>query len=192
MPGITTRVDELKLEVARVDHPRRKRSRRRQYFPRAPGWLVGWMWGNRKGRGRIWGDSTTYVVRQQPAHAGNPFWVSMRRSRRRRQRRQRQREGAPYWIIVMESYWRQRVRQKQQQKKSKGPHFNHVFPFFCHLCAHAIFLPPLVCLLGMHCSPPCRRHLSKRRGWKTHTALSQKILPLPSFFHLCVFPVPDG
>ena len=140
MPEITTRVDELKLEVARVDHPRRRRRRsRRQHFPRAPGWLVGWMWRNGEGRGRIWGDSTTYVVRQQPAHAGNPFWVSMRRSRRRRLQR-RQREGAPYWIIVMESYWRQRVRQKQQQKKSKGTRFNHVFLFF-HLRAHAIFLP---------------------------------------------------
>ena len=73
--------------------------------------LAGWM--DVEGRGRIWGDSTTYVVRQQPAHAGNPFWVSMRRSRRRQRR---QREGAPYWIIVMESYWRQRVRQKQHQK----------------------------------------------------------------------------
>ena len=151
-------------------------------------WLVGWMWREGNGRGRIWGDSTTYVVRQQPAHAGNPFWVSMRRSRRRQRRRQRQREGAPYWIIVMESYWRQRVRQKQQQQKSKEPHFNHVFPPHFWSSLRSRYFPALLStfwLLGNQCSPPCRRHLSKRRGRKTHTALSQKILPLPSF--TCVY-----
>ena len=91
----------------------------------------------------------------------------------------------------MESYWRQRVRQKQQQK-SKGPHFNHVFPpHFCHLCAHAIFLPSFLSAFWVTIAPSMQTSFKLEEGKEDpHCIVAED--PSAPFFHLCVFPVPDG